>query len=73
VASEAAPVVLQRVWTETDYRLLGICRVTQGGHMQHLRGIKKMECFSFHLQVARYSSFHHSSVPILLNVSGNFE
>lgn len=39
VASEAAPGVLQRVWTEMDYRPLDICRVTQSGHIQYFRGI----------------------------------
>jgi hypothetical protein len=27
--------MLQSVWQELDYRI-GICRVTKGGHMEHL-------------------------------------
>jgi hypothetical protein len=35
VASEAAPGLLQRVWVEMDYRF-DFCRVTKGGHIEHL-------------------------------------
>jgi hypothetical protein len=28
---------LQRVWQELDYRI-DICRVTKGGHIEHLKG-----------------------------------
>jgi hypothetical protein len=29
--------MLQRVWQELDYRI-DICRVTKGGHIEHLQG-----------------------------------
>jgi hypothetical protein len=65
VASEAAPGLLQRVWAEMDYRL-DICLVMKGGHIEHLRGMqikKNLESVSFHLYVACYNPFRHSSVP----------
>ena len=47
MVSEAAPGLQQRVWMEMDYRLLDICCVTQGGHIQHLRGIQKNKLGEF--------------------------
>jgi hypothetical protein len=35
MASESAPGLLQRVWTEMDYQL-NVRRVTKGGHIEHL-------------------------------------
>jgi hypothetical protein len=40
VASEAAPGLLQWVWTEVDYRL-DVCCVTKGGHIENLRGMQR--------------------------------
>jgi hypothetical protein len=33
--SEIDPDMLQQVWAELDYQL-DVCRVTKGGHTQHL-------------------------------------
>ena len=43
--------LLQRKWAEMDYRL-DVCRVTKGGHQQHLEVCKKKKylgSFSVHL------------------------
>ena len=40
VANEAAPSLLQRVWTEMDYGL-DVCHVTNDGHTQHLSRMPK--------------------------------
>ena len=34
-----------RVWQELDYRI-DICRVTKGGHIEHLQGRTNLECLS---------------------------
>jgi hypothetical protein len=67
--SEIDRDMLQRVWAEVNYRL-DVCRVTKGVHIEHLR---RMQSFSFHLYVACCNPFRHWSVPILWNVSGNYE
>jgi len=47
--SEIDPDMLQQVWAEMDYQL-DVCRVTKGGHIQHLQVIKKKKySFSSHL------------------------
>jgi len=47
--SEIDRDVLQRVWTEIDYRL-NVCRVTKGGYTEPLRGMQSnVESFSIHL------------------------
>jgi hypothetical protein len=39
--------MLQRVWAKMDYGL-DVCRVTKGGHVEHLRGVpKKKKVFLF--------------------------
>jgi hypothetical protein len=39
---------LQQVWAEMDYQL-EVCHVTKGTHTYHLRGMKKLVEFLFHL------------------------
>jgi hypothetical protein len=42
VASEAAPCMVQRDWAEIDYGF-DVCRVTKGGHLEHLSEVKRKE------------------------------
>ena len=40
--------MLTRVWNEMDYRI-DVCRVTKGGHIEHLWNIEKKNLESFSL------------------------
>jgi hypothetical protein len=40
VSQNAQADMLRREWTEMCYRL-AVCRVTKGGHIEHLLGIEK--------------------------------
>lgn len=46
--SEIDRDVLERVWAEMEY-WLNVCHVTKGGHVEHLRAVKKRwrVCFLF--------------------------
>ena len=52
VASETTPILLLRVCAEMDYSP-GICRVTKGGRIEHLRGKHKEKNWSISLSVCR--------------------
>lgn len=64
--------MLQQVWAEMDYQL-DFSHVTKSGYVDTCEAWKKMKNLSFHLRVACYNPFCHSSVSMSLNVSGNYE
>lgn len=65
--------MLQRVWAEMYYRR-GVCRVTKGRQIEHLRGTKKTWRVSLSICRSRVTIISDiSSVPILWNVLRNYE
>jgi hypothetical protein len=57
--------MLTGVWNETDYRI-DICRVSKGGHIQHLRNVqKKLGIFTFYRRKKYHDPLRNIFVPNL--------
>ena len=67
--------MLTRVWNEMDCRI-DVCRITKGGHIEHLRNMykkKNLESFSLYQRKNYHDPLSSVFVVNFLNVSRTYE